>query len=53
MPDYLNAISKSSDAGSNTAIDALTTEKWYQPGTYFKLLKRAQEIGSVFLSVYE
>jgi hypothetical protein len=53
MPDYLNAISMPVDAGSNTAIDAITTEKWYQPGTYFKLLKRSQEIGSVFLDLYE
>jgi hypothetical protein len=52
MPDYVAAISAGSDS-DNSAISAITSNPWYQPGTYFKLIKRGQELGALFFDLYE
>jgi Ni,Fe-hydrogenase I large subunit len=52
MPGYIKAISNSSSS-DNSAITAFTTYAWYQPGTYFKLIKRGQELGALFFDLYE
>ncbi len=52
MPDYINAISSGSNS-DNSAISAITNNPWYQPGTYFKLIKRGQELGALFFDLYE
>ena len=52
MPDYLTAISNTSSA-ENSIVTTLTNNPWYQPNTYFKLLKRGQEIGTLFFTLYD
>lgn len=52
MPSYINAISSSADSG-NSIISAFTNYAWFQPGTYFKLAKKGQELGALFFDVYE
>jgi hypothetical protein len=52
MPAYFNAIA-SNGGGQNTVIDQITTVPWYQPGTYFKLFKRIQELGALVFAMYD
>lgn len=52
MPDYINAISSSSDS-DNSVVSAITNYAWFQPGTYFKLAKKGQELGALYFDVYE
>jgi hypothetical protein len=52
MPDYINAISDSSNA-ENSIVSTLTNNAWIQPNTYFKLFKRGQELSTLFFTVYD
>ena len=52
MPAYFKAIG-STGGGQNTVIDQITTVPWYQPGTYFKLFKRIQELGALGFAMYD
>ena len=52
MPDYIQAISQPSDS-DNSIISSFVNNPWYQPGTYFKLVKRGQEMGALFFDLYE
>ena len=51
MPDYINAISDNSNA-ENSIVSTLTNNPWIQPNTYFKLLKRGQELSTLFFTFY-
>lgn len=56
LPDYLRAITDQTDGASsgNTIIDALPLNSpWYQPATYFKMFKRAQELTALYFDLYE
>ncbi len=52
MPDYINAISDTSNA-ENSIVSTLTNNPWIQPNTYFKLLKRGQELSTLFFTLYD
>jgi hypothetical protein len=52
MPDYINAISDNSNA-ENSIVSTLTNNPWIQPNTYFKLLKRGQELSTLFFTFYD
>jgi hypothetical protein len=52
MPDYIDAISDTSNA-ENSIVSTLTTYPWFQPNTYFKLLKRGQELSTLFFTFYD
>ena len=52
MPDYISAISNSSSS-ENSIATTLTNNPWYQPNTYFKLLKRGQEFTTMYFSFYD
>lgn len=52
MPAYFTALG-SNGGGQNTVIDQITTVPWYQPGTYFKLFKRIQELGALGFAMYD
>ena len=52
MPDYINNIG-SGQSSDNSVVTAITNNPWFQPGTYFKLSKRAQELGALFFDLYE
>ena len=62
MPDYIDAVSNSSNT-DNSVLSALdnykwcplgaTGNSWCQPNTYFKMLKRGQELSALFFNVFE
>ena len=52
MPEYINAISNTSNA-ENSIVSTLTSNPWFQPNTYFKLLKRGQELSTLFFTMYD
>lgn len=56
LPDYKRAISgeSSSTQNTNTIADALFAgQAWFQPGTYFKLFKRLQELSGIYFDLYD
>ena len=52
MPAYIDAISNTANS-DNSVVSAITNNAWFQPGTYFKLTKRGQELGALFFDLYE
>jgi hypothetical protein len=52
MPEYIYAISDTSNA-ENSIVSTLTNNPWIQPNTYFKLLKRGQELSTLFFTFYD
>lgn len=56
LPAYIQTISGEDDtdySNGNTILDALPISIWFQPGLYFKLFKRAQELSALFFDLYE
>jgi hypothetical protein len=56
LPEYLRAVTGQTAVSSsgNTIIDALPIKSpWYQPATYFKMIKRGQELAALFFDIYE
>jgi hypothetical protein len=52
MPEYIYAISDTSNT-ENSIVSTLTNNPWIQPNTYFKLLKRGQELSTLFFTFYD
>lgn len=53
MPGYLTALGQSGGGNGNTLVNALTTNPYYQPGTYLKLVKRSSEIAAVGYNMFD
>jgi len=59
LPEYLRTVSGTSSTNimpstGNTIVDALGIDEWYyQPGVWFKVIKRAQEFSALFFDLYE
>ena len=52
MPDYIDAISNTKN-NENSIVSVITDFAWFQPNTYFKLLKRGQELSTLFFDTYD
>lgn len=53
LPGYLTALGQSGGGNGNTLVNALTTNPYYQPGTYLKLVKRGSEIAAVGYNMFD
>ena len=57
LPAYIQTVTGEDDSdysNGNTIMDALPLSSiWFQPGLYFKLFKRGQELSSLFFDLYE
>jgi len=51
LPAYVDSL-LADENNQNSVISSFVTEVWYRPATYFKLTKRASEVGSVFFNLY-
>lgn len=50
---YITALGTTGGGSTNTVINAITTDPFYQPGTYLKLTKRITEVAAVYYVLYK
>ena len=50
---YIDSLGTTGGGSTNTIINAITDNPYYQPGNYFKIAKRVTEVGFVYYDFYK
>lgn len=53
FPTYLTALGQTGGGNGNTLVNALTSNPYYQPGTYLKLIKRGSEVAAIGYNMFD
>ena len=52
FPNFIAALGNG-DGSKNTAASTLIQNVWYRPGTYFSIVKKSSEVGTVYFNMYQ